>query len=31
MNSNIKVVGRDKSAQARMITDVKEKHEMYKK
>ena len=26
-----KVVGRDKSAQVRMITDVKEKHEMYKK
>ena len=26
-----KVVSRDKSTQARMITDVKEKHEMYKK
>ena len=26
-----KVISRDKSTQARMITDVKEKHEMYKK
>lgn len=26
-----KVISRDKSTQARMITDVKEKHEMYKR
>ena len=26
-----KDIGRDKSTQARMITDVKEKHEIYKR